>query len=179
MIMAGKDIQHYIRILLAGLEVRILNSLRREKMKKVLTVFIALAIVLAAGQAMAAKVLTPETIEGATTVDASWVKQNQGSVTVVDARKKGEYVEKHIPGAINIPYKEKSAKNPDFDPSEDKWDMGKFPQDKSASIVVYCNGVKCWKSYKSVARLVQAGYTNVNWLRTGFPGWTDKGYPTE
>ena len=92
---------------------------------------------------------------------------------------KGEYVEKHIPGAVSIPYKEKSAKTPDFDPAEDKWDMGKFPQDKSASIVVYCNGVKCWKSYKSVARLVEAGYTNVNWLRTGFPGWTDKGYPTE
>ena len=148
-------------------------------MKKVLTVFIALTILLVAGQVMAAKVLTPETIEGATTVDATWVKQNQGHVTVVDARKKGEYVEKHIPGSINVPYKEKSAKSPDFDPSEDKWDMSKYPSNKNTPLVVYCNGVKCWKSYKSVSRLVKAGYTKVHWLRDGFPGWTEKGYLTE
>ncbi len=148
-------------------------------MKKVLTVFVALTILLVAGQVMAAKVLTPETIDGVTTVDASWVKQNQGSLTIVDARKKGEYVEKHVPGSINIPYKEKSAKTPDFDPSKDKWDISKFPADKSTPIVVYCNGVKCWKSYKTAARLAKQGYTNVNWLRDGFPGWTDKGYATE
>jgi rhodanese-related sulfurtransferase len=148
-------------------------------MKKALTVFIALAMFLVAGQAMAEKVLTPETIDGVTTVDAAWVKQNQSKVTVVDARKKGEFVEKHIPGAISIPYKEKSEKVLGYDPSKDKWNMSKFPQDKSTTIVVYCNGVNCWKSYKSADRLVQAGYTNIHWLRTGFPGWTDKGYPTE
>ena len=148
-------------------------------MKKALAVLIALSMLLVAGQAMAAKVLTPETIEGAAVVTADWVKQNQGQVTVVDARKKGEYVEKHIPGAINIPYKEKSAKSPDFDASKDKWNMSKFPSDKSTTIAVYCNGIKCWKSYKSVARLVKAGYTNVKCLREGFPGWTNKGYPTQ
>ncbi len=148
-------------------------------MKKALTVFIALAIFLVAGQAMASKVLTPETIDGVTTVDAAWVNQNQSHLTVVDARKKGEFVEKHIPGAISIPYKEKSEKVLGYDPSKDKWNMSKFPQDKSTPVVVYCNGVNCWKSYKSADRLVQAGYTNVNWLRTGFPGWTDNGYPTE
>ena len=148
-------------------------------MKKALAVLIALSMLLVAGQAMAAKVLTPETIEGATTVTADWVKQHQGQVTVVDARKKGEYVEEHIPGAINVPYKEKSAKSPDFDASEDKWDMSKYPGDKNTKLVVYCNGVKCWKSYKSIVRLVKAGYKNVNWLREGFPGWTNKGYPTE
>ena len=148
-------------------------------MKKVLVVLLAMSLCLIAGQTMAAKVITPESLEGATVVDAEWVKQNEGKVMVFDARKKGEYVEGHIPGAISVPYKEKSEKTVNFDPSKDKWDMSKYPSDKNASIVVYCNGVKCWKSYKSIVRLEKAGYTNLHWLRDGFPGWQEKGYTVE
>lgn len=148
-------------------------------MKKVFTVLVALSILLIAGHVMAEKVTTPESIEGATVVDAEWVKANFGKVSVFDARKKGEYVEQHVPGATNVPYKEKSAKSVDFDETKDKWDMSKYPSDKDTPIVVYCNGPKCWKSYKSVKRLVRNGYKNVYWLREGFPGWTDRGFPTE
>jgi rhodanese-related sulfurtransferase len=148
-------------------------------MKKVFIVLVALTMLLVAGQVMAEKKLTPELIEGATTVDAEWVNASMGKTMVFDARKKGEFVKQHIPGAINAPYNEKSEKKVDFDKSKDKWDISKYPEDKSASIVVYCNGIKCWKSYKSVRRLVEAGYTNVHWLRLGFPGWQGKGYPTE
>jgi rhodanese-related sulfurtransferase len=144
-----------------------------------LSVALALAVMLVAGQVMAAKAMTPESVEGATVVDADWVKSNFGKVTVVDARKKGEYVESHIPGAISIPYKEKSEKKVDFDESKDKWNTSKFPTDKNLPLVVYCNGVKCWKSYKSVVRLVKAGHKKVYWLRDGFPGWQEKGYAVE
>ncbi|NOZ68441.1 MAG: rhodanese-like domain-containing protein [Deferribacteres bacterium] len=148
-------------------------------MRKALTILAALSILLVAGQATAGKPVTPESIEGATVVDAEWVKANLGKVKIYDARKKGEYVENHIPGAISAYYKEKSAKSPDFDPSKDKFQLEKYPKDKNTPIVVYCNGPKCWKSYKSVVRLVKNGYKNVYWLREGFPGWTKKGYPTE
>ncbi len=148
-------------------------------MKKVLSVVIAISFLLIAGQVMAAKVLTPDSIEGVTVVNAEWVKANQATVKVFDARKKGEYVEGHVPGSISAPYKEKSAKAVDFDPSLDKMKMNKYPSDKSAPIVVYCNGVKCWKSYKTIVQLKSAGYSNLNWLRDGFPGWTDKGYAVE
>jgi rhodanese-related sulfurtransferase len=148
-------------------------------MKKVLSVVIAISFLLIAGQVMAAKVLTPDSIEGVTVVNAEWVKANQATVKVFDARKKGEYVEGHVPGSISAPYKEKSAKVVDFDPSLDKMKMNKYPSDKSAPIVVYCNGVKCWKSYKTIVQLKSAGYSNLNWLRDGFPGWTDKGYAVE
>ncbi|UCH46296.1 MAG: rhodanese-like domain-containing protein [Nitrospiraceae bacterium] len=148
-------------------------------MKKVLVVLLVMSLCLIAGQTMAAKVMTPESLDGATVVDAEWVKQNEGKVMVFDARKKGEYVEGHIPGAISVPCKEKSEKSVDFDPSKDKWDMSKYPSDKNASIVVYCNGVKCWKSYKSIVRLAKDGYTNLYWLRDGFPGWQEKGYTVE
>jgi len=148
-------------------------------MKKVLSVVIAISFLLIAGQVMAAKVMTPDSIDGVNTVNAEWVKANQATVKVFDARKKGEYVEGHVPGSISAPYKEKSAKVIDFDPSLDKMKMNKYPSDKGAPIVVYCNGVKCWKSYKTIVQLKSAGYTNLNWLRDGFPGWTDKGYPVE
>ncbi len=148
-------------------------------MKKVLSVVIAMSLLLLAGQVMAAKIMTPDSIEGVNVVNAEWVKDNQDTVKVFDARKKGEYVEGHIPGSISAPYKEKSAKTVDFDPSMDKMKMSKFPADKSTPIAVYCNGVKCWKSYKTIVLLKKAGYTELNWLRDGYPGWTEKGYPVE
>ena len=148
-------------------------------MKQVLSVVIALSLLLIAGQVMASKDMTPESVDGITVVNAEWVKANEATVKVFDARKKGEYVEGHVPGSISAPYKDISSKTLDFDPSVDKFDISKYPSDKSTPVVIYCNGVKCWKSLKSAIRLKQAGYTNVNWLRDGYPGWTNKGYPVE
>ncbi len=150
-----------------------------DGMKKVLAVFMVLSLFFIAGQVMAEKVPTPESFEGITVVTSDWVKSNLDKITVVDARKKGEFVEKHIPGALSIVYKEKSAKTLEFDSSKDKFKLAKYPSDKSATIVVYCNGPKCWKSFKSAILLVRNGYKNVKWLRDGFPSWLEKGYPTE
>lgn len=148
-------------------------------MRKALSLFVVLSLLLIAGQAMAEKALTPTSLEGATIVDATWVKKNFDTVKIFDARGKGEYVESHIMGAMSAPYKEKSEKNVNFDASKDKWKISKYPADKNTPIVVYCNGVKCWKSYKSLVRLRKAGYKRLYWLRDGFPGWQEKGYPTE
>ncbi len=150
-----------------------------RKMKRGLTVLLLLSLLPVAGHALAAKDETPEAYEGITVVNAEWVKANMGTVRVYDARKKGEYVEQHIPNAISAYYNEKSAKSVDFDESQDEWSINKYPSDKNAPVVVYCNGPACWKSFKTAVRLVKAGYTKVHWLRDGFPGWLDKGYPTE
>ncbi|HBH61967.1 MAG TPA: rhodanese [Nitrospiraceae bacterium] len=146
-------------------------------MKKILILLAALSVMLIAGHALATD--TPTSYEGITVVNADWVKENLGKVTVFDARKKGEYVEQHIPGAISAYYNDKSEKKLDFDVSQDEWDIKKYPADKNANIVIYCNGPQCWKSFKTSIMLVKAGYTHVHWLRDGFPGWVDKGYPTE
>jgi len=132
-----------------------------------------------ANLALAEKPITPETTDGVITVGADWLKSNISTVKVYDVRKKGEYVENHIPGATNVPYKEKSAKNVDFDSSLDKFKISKLPADKNTPVVVYCNGIKCWKSYKSAVTLAKAGYTKVHWLRGGFPEWQKQGYPVE
>lgn len=87
--------------------------------KKTLVTFLAVTLVmLITHSAMAEKPLTPEKLDGATIVDADWVKAKLGTVTVFDVRKKAEYVEAHIPGAVSAPYKEKSKKATDFDTSE-------------------------------------------------------------
>ncbi len=57
--------------------------------------------------------------------------------------------EGHIKGAISVPYRERSAKTPDFDASKDQFDLSKLPGNKEAVVVIYCNGPECWKSFKT------------------------------
>lgn len=84
---------------------------------------------------------------------------------LVDARTKEEYDEAHIKNAVGIPEKE-------FEKM-----AGLLPADKSALIVMYCNGVKCGKSKKLAARAAAAGYTNIILYGEGFPVWEEKGMP--
>lgn len=123
---------------------------------------------------------TPDKLDGATVVNAQKVKQLQDSgVPVIDTRVAAEYAEAHIKGAKSVPYKEKSAKVPDFDVSQDSFDLSKLPADKATPLVFYCNGLECWKSYKASKAAIGAGYKKVQWFRDGFPDWKAKGLPTE
>jgi len=123
---------------------------------------------------------TPDSLKGAIVVDAAKAKSLIDSgVMAIDARVANEYAESHIKGAINIPYKEKSAKAVNFDARQDSVDMSKFPSNKSTPMVIYCNGPECWKSYKESTAAIKAGYKTVYWFRLGIPEWKAKGYPTE
>ena len=158
------------------------SSLTRRKgmTRKGLVFLVLLATVFLAAPVMAAKPLTPETLKGGTVVDDATAKSYHGKMKFFDVRMKAEYIEGHVPGAISVPYGEKSAHSPDFDASKDTFDLSKFPSDKGEPFVVYCNGPRCWKSYKASVRLIRAGYKKVYWYRdNGFPGWKSKGFPTE
>jgi len=123
---------------------------------------------------------TPDSLKGATLVDAVKAKSLfDAGVKVIDARVANEYAESHIKGAINVPYKEKSAKAVDFDVKQDSTDLSKLPADKNTAILIYCNGAECWKSYKASVAAIKAGYKTVYWFRLGLPEWKAKGYPTE
>ncbi len=64
---------------------------------------------------------TPLTIEGGVVVDAKQVNEmRSGKVLIVDARVAREYEESHIPGALSIPYAEKSEKSANFNPQADQ-----------------------------------------------------------
>ncbi|BAL26701.1 rhodanese-like domain-containing protein [Azoarcus sp. KH32C] len=138
------------------------------------TATVVLSLVMGAASA----VDNPTNLAGAIVVSAEQARELQAKgVIVVDARSAAEYAEAHIDGAINVPYKEKSAKAPDFDAAQDAVDLTKLPSDKSAGFVTYCNGHDCWKSYKLSTVAIKAGHSKVYWLRDGLPGWKAKGFP--
>ncbi|RMD87821.1 MAG: rhodanese [Candidatus Dadabacteria bacterium] len=122
---------------------------------------------------------TPPHIDGAKTVTAeeAYKLQKEGA-TIIDARKKIEYAESHIKGAVLVSYMGRTENKPDFELGHYKELEQKFP-DKNAKYVFYCNGVKCWKSFKAVKEAVHMGYKHVYWLRTGLPAWKEAGYPVE
>src|SRR5690348_5131295 len=119
---------------------------------------VALGLVLC-GAAHAAD--TPPALHGAKLVAAEDVaKASASGAMLLDARVAAEYADGHIKGAVNVPYREKSDKAVNFDASQDEFNLAKLPADKSAAIVVYCNGPECWKSFKASTAAIKAGYTN-------------------
>lgn len=140
----------------------------------------ATVAMLLAGAASAQAAETPPTLAGVTVVTAEQARKlADGGVPVIDTRVANEYVQEHIKGAKNIPYKEKSAKDVKFDAREDSFDLSKLPAAKNAPVIFYCNAGECWKSYKASKVAAEAGYSRVHWLRGGIPEWKSKGYPVE
>ena len=130
--------------------------------------------------ALSSEFQTPASIPGVTTVTAEKAKAMvEGGVMIVDARVANEYVEQHVKGAVNIPYKEKSAKSVNFNAKLDSFDLSKLPADKDTQVIFYCNAGECWKSYKACVTAEKAGYKNVYWLRGGIPEWKAKGFAVE
>jgi rhodanese-related sulfurtransferase/ABC-type phosphate/phosphonate transport system substrate-binding protein len=119
---------------------------------------------------------TPRTLAGTTIVDAKTVAQLlQGGAVYVDTRNDAEFNAGHVPGAVLVPYHEKSAKEADFDPSHDSFEVAKLGPDRNAPLVFGCNGPECWKSFKAIQAAMKAGYRKVYWFRGGFPEWRSSG----
>ena len=122
---------------------------------------------------------TPKALPGATVVDLEAMKAlvSHGAV-LVDTRIESEYKDKHIPGALWLPYGEKSLKDVAFDPHADNF-PGLARLDRDRNIVFQCNGPECWKSYKASRTALAAGYRHVYWFRGGMPEWELAGERTE
>jgi len=118
---------------------------------------------------------TPTHLPGAKVVTAHDVQQllAQGA-TVVDTRTEKEYNTRHVPGAIFIPYVEKSLKDVAFDVSLDDF-VGLDKLDATKPVVFSCNGAECWKSYKASRVAVSKGFKRVHWFRGGLPEWEASG----
>ncbi len=129
---------------------------------------------------MAGKPITPEQFRGIKVVDTAFVKQNLGKIVIYDTRKKAEFVESHLPGAVHAEYREKTPKSIDFDGTRDKFKgLGNITSEKGQELIVYCNGPRCWRSFKAAVSLRDMGYSNVLWYREGFPAWKKAGYTIE
>ena len=122
---------------------------------------------------------TPSQLPGATIVTAvEVVSLQQKGVALIDVRIAKEYQEKHIRGAISIPYSEKSLKDVAFEPALDEW-AGPEKLDKNQPVIFQCNGPECWKSYKAAKVALAKGFRTVYWFRGGYPEWETAGLPVE
>jgi rhodanese-related sulfurtransferase len=94
---------------------------------------------------------------------------HDGSAVVLDARPHREYAISHIPGAKNV------APKPGVPPSAYVSDIAEIDRlvhsDRTASLVLYCNGPHCGKSKRLATELVGAGYRNVRRYQLGIPVW--------
>jgi rhodanese-related sulfurtransferase len=84
---------------------------------------------------------------------------------VVDARSADAYGRAHVPGAINIPYRQMTQET-----------LSRFAP--TTHFVVYCDGVQCNASTKGALRLSALGF-RVKEMMGGLDGWVRDGFPVE
>ncbi|NIA70212.1 rhodanese-like domain-containing protein [Pelagibius litoralis] len=113
---------------------------------------------------------TPLNLEGVTIVSAQELKPmlEQG-IFIYDLRKKASFVDGHVPGAQSAAAY--------YDAQETTLDTSFLGPNKSDSVLFYSHGTTGWKSYWAAKRAVEAGYTNVMWMRGGFSEWASSEFP--
>jgi ferredoxin-nitrite reductase len=114
----------------------------------------------------------PASMPGVKNVTPEEVKKmidEKKKIVLLDNRPADEFEKEHIPGAIRLN-------------SDDLLENSKLAADAGLKaddfIVDYCNGEMCWRSPAVSVMLTNLGYKNVNWMRSGLPGWIKKGYDT-
>jgi rhodanese-related sulfurtransferase/DNA-binding transcriptional ArsR family regulator len=85
-----------------------------------------------------------------------------GLAVVIDVRPADEFVQGHVPGAINIPLHTLKRRLADLP--------------KRKEIVAYCRGPYCVLSFDAVDTLRQKGF-RARRLEEGFPEWKAAGFP--
>lgn len=92
----------------------------------------------------------------------------QRSATVFDGRTRLEYAIGHLPGALSLSPKPGAPKSKHVG---DVAEVARIVPDRTAPIIVYCNGPYCGKSRRLGEELVNAGFTNVRRYQLGTPVW--------
>lgn len=86
-------------------------------------------------------------------------KEDWKKVYIVDARDVAQFAKAHIPGAVNIVWRQAVARRAELQ--------------KDRMVVMYCNSGSL--SAQAVFALRLLGYDNVKVLQDGFDGWKAKG----
>jgi rhodanese-related sulfurtransferase len=121
------------------------------------------------GGANASDKISPQTIDGATTVSAAEAKDLFDKGTLfVDTRKDKDWSAGRIPDAVHLDVKQALSEET----------LGNEAK-KDEAVVMYCNGESCMRSSKASAMAVEWGFTKVYYFRDGFPAWKSAGYPVE
>jgi len=113
--------------------------------------------------------LSAESIDGATTVNASEAKKLFDSgAAFIDTRRNSDWDAGRIPDAIHLELKT------NFTEASLSSEVG-----KADTIVCYCNGHKCKRAATCSKQAVGWGFTKVHYFRDGFPAWKAAGHPVE
>ncbi|MCE5311759.1 MAG: rhodanese-like domain-containing protein [Nitrospiraceae bacterium] len=129
------------------------------KLHRSITGFFLMILLILAAQAASADYKVIDTTQLKAMFD------DKKNFTLIDARTKEEYNEAHIVKAINVTEKGFETQ------------ASQLPVDKSALLIIYCNGVKCGKSKKVAKKSTTLGYTNILLYAEGFPVWEEKTLP--
>lgn len=92
-------------------------------------------------------------------------ENSPGSFVLVDCRSPESFAKRHIPGAVNVPYRTMDGKT--------TLELTRFPM-----VVTYCTSVSCNASTKGAARLAALGF-RVKEMVGGIEAWEAEGYPVE
>ena len=112
---------------------------------------------------------SPETVAGAKTVTVDEaIELFDGGAAFVDVRKPSDFDAGRIPGAYHLDVKTALTQEALAELAA--------PSDP---IVFYCNGHSCLRSSKASEMAVSWGYTDVYYLRDGYPAWEAAGFPIE
>jgi len=112
---------------------------------------------------------TPESVPGATSVDAAQAKALfDDEAAFVDLRKENMWNSGRIPGAIWLDYKNA------FNKEALEAEVG-----KDEKVVFYCSGDRCPRSAKACEKALGWGYSKVYYFRGGYPEWKTAGYAVE
>jgi len=119
--------------------------------------------------ALHAQMISPQHVDGAETIDAAQAKAlyDKGAV-FVDLRPRDDFVKGHIAGAINMNIAGAFNRN-----------MIEQKISKAQTVIFYCYGVQCLRSYTACVRAVSWGYQQVKYFRDGLPAWVAADYPVE
>ncbi len=136
-------------------------------MYKHILLFITLSVL--SSHSIAAKKISPEHVNGATTVNTQEAKQlfDQG-VIFLDVRSNRDWEAGRIPGSKHLELKKVY--------NQESLSSIASTSDK---LVIYCNSKGCMRSSKACKKAVEWGYKNVYYYRLGYPNWQSHGYAVE
>ena len=132
----------------------------------------ALSIALAFGflAAPIAHANAPETLPGATTVDAEGVIElimNTPDLVILDNRREGDYAAGHIEGAIRL-----------IDDDITGVDvLVAHGVNADTPVLFYCNGLSCGRAAEAAQMAIGWGYSNVYYYALGMSEWNSLGLP--
>ena len=132
------------------------------------TLSIALAFGLLA--APVAHADAPESLPGATTVNAEGVIElitNTPNLVILDNRRQGDYTAGHIEGAVNLIDTDITGADV----------LVAHGVNADTPVLFYCNGLSCPRSSNATKKAVDWGYTNVYYYAHGMTEWNSLGLP--